>query len=272
MIKVCMSGATGRMGSMVARHLLKDSDIKVVSAIAADDPNEGKDLGLFLGEKEIDTKISDVEDIDSVLDSTKPDIFIDFTQTEAAVSNSKKVAKHGVNLVIGTTGFSADQKKEIEDEAKANNVTAVIAPNMAVGVNIFFKMAEILTKYLKDYDIEVIEMHHNRKKDAPSGTAKKAAKIISEALSRDLDKVAKYGREGDVGERPKDEIGIHAIRAGDIVGEHTILYSGAGERIEFAHKAQTRDCFAAGTLRAVKFAYENRNKGRIFDMFDVLGL
>lgn len=267
-----MCGATGRMGSVVVGHLLQDQNIKIVAAIAADDPNEGKDLGLFLGQENLGVTITDAANIDSTLDSTEPEILIDFTQTDAAVNNAKIAAERKINLIVGTTGFSAQQLAELKNIIEKNQISAVIAPNMSVGVNIFFKIVENLTGYLKDYDIEVLELHHNKKKDAPSGTAKKAAEIIAKSLNRDLEKVGVHGREGILGERTKEEIGIHAIRAGDIVGEHTVYFAGSGERLEFTHKAHSRDCFAAGTVKAVHFVAENKNQGKIFGMADVLGL
>jgi len=270
--RICLCGATGRMGSTVAKHLLLDEELEIVSAIAANDPNEGKDLGLFLGQRELGIKISDVKDLNSILDSSKPDLLVDFTQTEAAIKTAKIASEKKINLVIGTTGFNSQQLEELNKIIEDNKISAVIAPNMSVGVNIFFKVIKTLTEHLKDYDIEILELHHNKKRDAPSGTAKKAAEIIATSLGRDLNKSGVYGREGIIGERTKEEIGVHAIRAGDIVGEHTVYYAGFGERIEFTHKAHSRDCLAAGTVKAVKFLANNQNKSKVFGMADVLGL
>jgi 4-hydroxy-tetrahydrodipicolinate reductase len=181
----------------------------------------------------------------------------------------KTAASKKVKLVVGTTGFSDSQRKEMLDAIRASKVTAVIAPNMSVGVNIFFKMIGELAGLLKNYDVEVIEAHHRFKRDAPSGTAAKAAQILAESRNKDIKNIGVYGRQGEC-PRNEGEIGIHAIRAGDITGDHTILFAGTGERIEFTHRAHSRDAFAQGVPLAIRYVMSA--KPGAYDMQDVLGL
>jgi 4-hydroxy-tetrahydrodipicolinate reductase len=199
---------------------------------------------------------------------------VDFSTAKATEVNGPVCVKNKVRCVIGTTGLSKEFSNEFEKLVKETQSPSVISSNMATGVNVLFKIASILTKYLADWDIEIIEAHHNRKADAPSGTALTAAKVISQALGIDLDKVAKYGRAQGPNKRQvgaKNEIGIHAIRAGDIVGDHTILYAGPGERIELKHQAHSRNCFATGAIKAVKFIAKAK-ESKIYNTMEVLGL
>jgi len=192
-------------------------------------------------------------------------VLIDFTRPEGTLAH----VKHARAMVIGTTGFSAAQKKQIEEAAR--RIPIVMAANFAVGVNAVYKLAETAARILgDDYDVEIVEAHHRHKVDAPSGTALKLGEVLARALKRELPKVSRHGRHGDTGERPAKEIGFHAIRGGDIVGEHTVLFAGAGERVEITVRSQSRTTYAMGALRAAKWL---RGKAPgLYDMSDVLGL
>ncbi len=272
MIGVAVTGAYGRMGTKIIKTVLKQEDMKVVAAIEAPNtPFEGKDVGELIGVGNIGTEVSGAEKLKEVLETKKPDVIIDFTIATASVDTIKIAAECGVNLVVGTTGFSDDEMTEIIKAIEENNIKAVIAPNMAVGVNVFFKIIKDLAHILPDYDIEIIEAHHKHKADAPSGTAVKAYEIIREELGRDKDEICVYGREGMVGERTAGEIGIHAVRGGDIVGDHTVLFAGDGERLEIVHRAHSRQAFVNGVIKAVRYVI-HAEQGKISDMGDVLGL
>ena len=196
-------------------------------------------------------------------------VLIDFTRPEGTLAHLQHCRQLGVNMVIGTTGFSAAQKEQIA--AAAQDIAIVMAPNMSVGVNVTFKLLELAAKALASgYDIEIIEAHHRHKVDAPSGTALKMGEIVASALGRDLQSCAVYGREGVTGERDPSTIGFATIRGGDIVGDHTVLFAGTGERIEITHKSSSRATYAQGSLRAVRFLADKRQG--LFDMDDVLGL
>ncbi|MHA1751366.1 MAG: 4-hydroxy-tetrahydrodipicolinate reductase [Candidatus Helarchaeota archaeon] len=272
-IKVVVSGADGNMGSLVVKNIIKDPETELCGGITIkDSPNLDKDIGLVVGLEKCGITLVDNTDIDSYLKNIKPDVYVDFTIASAVKQNIKHVLNNKINFIIGTTGLDQELLDFINKQVKIQNLSGVISPNMAVGVNVFFKMAQILTNYLKGFDIEIIEAHHNRKRDAPSGTALKVANLIAEELDKDLNKIGKFGRKRGPEKRVPGEIGIHAIRAGDIVGEHMLLFAGPGERIELIHRAHSRQCFAEGTIKAIKFIYNNKNTGKIFDMFDVLGL
>ncbi len=210
----------------------------------------------------------DIEDnADAAL--AKADCLIDFTRPEGTLKHLDICRRRGVHMVIGTTGFSAEQKRQIE--AAAKDIPIVFAPNMAVGVNAVFKLLDVAARILNEgYDIEVIEAHHRHKVDAPSGTALRMGEVVAAALGRDLKDCAVYGREGHTGERPATQIGFSTIRGGDIVGDHTVLFAGAGERIEITHKSASRMSYALGSLRAARFLRGRQNG--LFDMQDVLGL
>ncbi|WP_408908483.1 4-hydroxy-tetrahydrodipicolinate reductase [Variovorax paradoxus] len=196
-------------------------------------------------------------------------VLIDFTRPEGTMAHLAVCRELGVQAVIGTTGFSDAQKAEIAEIAK--DIAIVMAPNMSVGVNVTFKLLEMAAKALSiGYDIEIVEAHHRHKIDAPSGTALKMGEVIADALGRDLKECAVYGREGVTGERDPSTIGFATVRGGDIVGDHTVLFAGTGERIEIAHKSSSRANYAQGSLRAVRFLADQR--AGLFDMFDVLGL
>jgi 4-hydroxy-tetrahydrodipicolinate reductase len=197
------------------------------------------------------------------------DCLIDFTRPEGSLQHVDACAKAGTNMVIGTTGFSAEGKQHIA--AAAKRIAIVFAPNMAVGVKATFKLAEVAAKILGDaYDVEIVEAHHRHKVDAPSGTELKLGEVVATALGRELKSCAVYGREGDTGERDAKSIGFHAIRGGDIVGEHTVIFAGSGERVEVTVRSQSRMTYATGALRAARFL-EGRKAG-LYDMQDVLGL
>lgn len=270
MIKVAVTGASGRMGSMIIKAVLEQEDMDIVAAIEA--PNTsfvGEDAGEVMGAGTIGVEITPATELSTVLDKTKPDVLVDFTIANAAVETIKTSAECGVNLVVGTTGFSDVQLSWINRVIEENNIKAVIAPNMAVGVNVFFKILKDLAPILEDYNIEIIEAHHRHKQDAPSGTAVKAYEIMAKELGRENCGV--YGREGQVGARTHDEIGMHAVRGGDIVGDHTVLFAGDGERLEIIHRANSRQAFVNGVIKAIRYI-PTAPGGKISDMGDVLGL
>jgi 4-hydroxy-tetrahydrodipicolinate reductase len=263
MINVAVLGACGRMGSLIIENITCSTNMQIVAAF--DVGNIGKDAGEFAHVGNLGIQISDVKDLETVLKKTQAEVLIDFTIAGATIVNAPVAAGCGVNLIIGTTGLTPEQRVVIDEAIRKNKVRAVISPNYSVGVNVFFKIIKEAAKYLADYDIEIIEAHHNQKKDAPSGTALRAADVISEALGG---KEYVYGREG-IAPRGK-EIGIHAVRGGDITGDHTVLFVGNSERIEIHHMAHSRQIFAKGAVRAAEWVC-GQNPG-IYSMDDVLGL
>lgn len=272
MIKVAVTGACGRMGSKIIKTILQQDDMEVVAAIEApQSPLEGKDVGEAIGVGPIGVKITAAENLAKALKESKAQVLVDFTIATAAIKTIKTTADCGVGLVVGTTGFSEEQLAEIKDSVSKNNVKAVVSPNMAIGVNVFFKILKDLAPILADYDVEIIEAHHKHKKDSPSGTAVRAFEIISEETDRNPAEVGVYGRHGLVGERTKDEIGVHAVRGGDIVGDHTVLFAGEGERLEITHRAHSRQSFVSGVIKALRFI-PTADEGKINDMADVLGI
>lgn len=274
-IRIGLLGADGSMGQMIARIGFQHTDIQFTHAYTiTDSPNIGKDLGLLIGQKATGIQLKDTEQIGSDLKTDKPDLIIDFTAAPATEKYAPIILQAGVPMVIGTTGLKAGFNEQIQKIIEEKKINVVKATNMATGVNIFFKIAAEIAKKVSDWDIEIIEAHHHRKKDAPSGTAMTTAEKIADAIDVALDDVAKYGRDKGMNPRKigKGEIGIHAIRAGDIVGEHTVIYAGNGERIELIHRAHSRECFASGSITAARFLFENKEKGKIFSMQDVLDL
>jgi 4-hydroxy-tetrahydrodipicolinate reductase len=263
MSNAAVLGACGRMGSLIVENITRSSDLQLVAAF--DIGNFGKDAGEFAHVGNLGIQISDVKDLESVLKKTQANVLIDFTAPSATIVNAPIAARCGVNLIIGTTGISPEQRTVIDEAIRENQVSAVISPNYSVGVNVFFKIVSEAAKYLADYDIEIIEAHHNQKKDAPSGTALRAADVLSEALGG---KEYIYGREG-LAPRGK-EIAIHAVRAGDITGDHTVLFAGNSERIEIRHMAHSRQIFVKGAIRAAEWVCSQ--KPGIYSMDDVLGL
>lgn len=272
MIRVAVTGANGRIGSKIIKTMIKEEDIELVAAIGTPNtPLEGNDVGELIGVRKMGVPINGAQKLAEVLNEKKPDVLVDFTIANAAVDTIKTSSDCGVNVIVGTTGFSDEQLHEIKESIQENNIKAVIAPNMAVGVNVFFKIIEDMAKILNEYDIEIIEAHHKNKADAPSGTAVKVYEIITNALGRNKDETGIYGRQGILGARTPEEIGIHAVRGGDIVGDHTVLFAGDGERLEIIHRAHNRQAFVNGVIKAVRYIVE-APKGKISDMGDVLGI
>ncbi len=271
-MRVGVTGPCGRMGGNIIKKVLEQDDMEIVCAIeASSNERIGGDVGEVLNLGKIGVNITSSEDLDKTLKETNPDVLVDFTVADASVNTVKMAAKNGVDMVVGTTGFSEAQKEEISKAIESGGISALISPNMALGVNVFFKIAGETAKILQDYDIEIIETHHRYKKDAPSGTAVKVGEIIADAIGGDLEKDGVFGRrKGVIGERRKGEIGFHAIRAGDIVGEHTVLFGGDGERLEITHRAHSRDAFVGGTIKAIRFINQNKARGRSYTTWDVL--
>jgi 4-hydroxy-tetrahydrodipicolinate reductase len=265
-VKAILIGAAGRMGLRVLTAIHGTPNILLVGAVERKDhPQLGRDIGEIAGLEK--WKIPLVGDLAEVIEVG--DVTIEFTNAESSVKNLRVAAEKGKAAVIGSTGLAPHQIKEVQDLTR--KIPCVLSPNMSVGVNVMFKAIRDLAKVLgDDYDVEVIEAHHRMKKDAPSGTAVKMGQILAQALNRDLEKVGVYERKGLIGERKRSEIGMQTIRAGDIVGEHTVIFGGIGERIEFTHRAHSRDNFARGALRAVEWVVKQRPG--LYDMQDVLGL
>jgi 4-hydroxy-tetrahydrodipicolinate reductase len=265
MHKVAVAGASGRMGHMLIEAIRASGDCQLSGA--TDQPSSpaiGNDAAAFLG---LASGVPVTADIRAALANTE--VLIDFTRPEGTMEHVRACREMKVNLVIGTTGFTDGQKAQIEDAAR--DIAIMMAPNMSVGVNVTLKLLELAAKSLGEgYDIEVIEAHHRHKVDAPSGTALKMGEVIAKAQGKQLKDCAVYAREGLTGERKAGTIGFSAIRGGDIVGDHTVLFAGTGERIEIVHRSASRQTYAEGSLRAVRFL-AGKNAG-LFDMFDVLAL
>ena len=264
-LRLAIAGASGRMGRMLIEAVLAAPDLQLVGALdVAGSPALGQDAGGFAGR---DTGVAITSDLRTGLGSAQ--VLIDFTRPEGTLTHLALCAELGVKAVIGTTGFSPQQKAEIG--ALAQRTALVMAPNMIVGVNVVLKLLDQAARALNTgYDIEVIEAHHRHKVDAPSGTALKMGEVIADALGRTLADCAVYGREGVTGERDPSTIGFATIRGGDIVGDHTVLFAGTGERIEISHKSSSRAGYAQGSLRAARFLAGH--SAGLFDMNDVLGL
>jgi 4-hydroxy-tetrahydrodipicolinate reductase len=266
MVKAVITGAGGRMGSRIISFISTTDGIEMVGAVEQKGhPLVGRDIGENF---EMGKSIVIVEDsLKKCID--KADVVIDFTYHETSVRHLETAVEKQRAIVIGSTGFTREEMKRIHDFAK--HTRCVLAPNMSVGVNVMFKVLRDVAKILDDeYDVEILEVHHQLKKDAPSGTAMRMAQIIAETLGRDLDEVGIYARKGMIGERTKKEIGIQTLRAGDVIGEHMVMFAGVGERLEFIHRAHNRDNFAKGAIRAAKWIVKQQNG--LYDMQDVLGL
>ena len=266
MIRIAVVGASGRMGLCLVRAaVLADGASLVVAVSRPDSDSIGKDVGELIGIGALGIKV--VDDLAAVVDQF--DVLIDFTRPDASMTFIELCRQAGKKIVIGTTGYSDAQKAAIAEAAK--DVAIVLAPNMSVGVNLVLKLLEMTAKVMGEYtDIEVIEAHHRHKVDAPSGTALRMGEVIADALGRDLKDCAIYGREGNTGERDRKTIGFSTIRAGDIVGEHTVMFADEGERVEITHKATSRMTFANGAVRAALWL-KDKPSG-LYDMQDVLGL
>ncbi len=264
-LNIVMNGALGRMGRQILLLAADNPDFTITGAVDIDTNMSGKDIGEIIGTGTLGVSVEN--DLATVLQ--KADVVIDFTWPDVILETADKCGSAGVPLVVGTTGLSQNQREEFA--LLTSSIPCVLAPNMSVGVNLLFKLVSEAAQILGDeYDIEITEAHHRFKKDAPSGTASCLAEIIADSLGRNLETEARYGRQGIVGERTRKEIGIHALRIGDVVGEHTVSFGNIGERVELVHKAQSRDAFASGALRAAHFIHTA--KPGLYDMQDVLGL
>jgi len=264
-IQIAIAGSSGRMGRMLIEAVASTDDCVLSGALdVPSSPALGQDASAFLGRP---SGVAITADLAKGLAGAR--VLIDFTRPEGTLAHLAACREHGVAAVIGTTGFSDAQKAEIAEHAR--HIGIMMAPNMSVGVNVVMKLLDMAARALNQgYDIEIIEAHHRHKVDAPSGTALKMGEVVAEALGRDLKDCAVYGREGVTGERDPSTIGFATVRGGDIIGDHTVLFAGTGERIEISHKSSSRATYAQGSLRAARFL-ASRGPG-LFDMNDVLGL
>ncbi|WP_374510670.1 4-hydroxy-tetrahydrodipicolinate reductase [Niveibacterium sp.] len=264
-VNVAIAGASGRMGRMLIEATLRDPACSLAAALdLPDSPFLGRDAGELVG---IGQSVAISSDVAAAFDVA--DCLIDFTRPEGTLRHLEAARIAGKAMIIGTTGFDAAGKEAIARAAET--IPVVFAPNMAVGVNAVFRVLDVAARILASgYDIEIIEAHHRHKIDAPSGTALRMGEVVANAVGRDLESCAVYGREGVTGERPAQQIGFATVRGGDIVGDHTVLFAGLGERVEITHKASSRMPYALGALRAAAFL-KGRSAG-LYDMQDVLGL
>jgi 4-hydroxy-tetrahydrodipicolinate reductase len=257
-LRVAVAGAGGKMGQTLIEAVLADPSLRLAAAL---DARGSPAVGRVSGGLKVGT------DIAKAVGAC--DVLIDFTRPEGTIAHLEACARAGKAIVIGTTGIAEPLRKAILQAGR--RIPIALSPNFAVGVNAVFKLAEVAAGILgDDYDVEIVEAHHRHKVDAPSGTALRLGEIIAAALKRDLKKVSKHGREGDTGARPARQIGFHAIRGGDIVGEHTVIFAGSGERVEITIRSQSRMTYALGALRAARFLHGKR--AGLYDMNDVLGL
>ncbi|MDR1401054.1 MAG: 4-hydroxy-tetrahydrodipicolinate reductase [Endomicrobium sp.] len=256
-MKIVICGAAGRMGQAIIKLAKLDEEVKILGVFESDGS-----MAIGTG----DPIIYSVRDLKNFLSET--DSVIDFTNPSSTLENLEFVKEFKVSLVIGTTGFNEKQKNKIVETSRS--VPIVFSPNMSAGVNILFKLVETVVEKIPDYDIEIVELHHNKKKDSPSGTAAKLAEIAATSLGKNVKDIGVYGRYSSNTLRKKDEIGLFSIRAGDIVGDHTVYFAGPGERIELTHRAHSRNTFASGALRAAKWVV-NQEPG-LYDMIDVLNI
>jgi 4-hydroxy-tetrahydrodipicolinate reductase len=266
MTKVIIAGAAGRMGRRIGYMVSEHPDLQVSAGFERpDNPDVGKDIGDLGGYGSNGIQVAG--DLASVID--QGDVIIDFTFHEATMEIARQAAQKNRAMVIGTTGLSHENLQELAE--LCSEFPCVQAPNMAVGVNVLFKLAAKVASVLgNDYDMEIVEAHHRMKKDAPSGTAMKLGEMMAQAVGRNLDEDGVFARHGIIGERTDREIGLQTIRAGDIVGEHTVYFAGGGERLELTHRAHSRDNFAKGAARAAAWVVNQPNG--LYNMFDVLGL
>lgn len=266
MTRIAVTGAAGRMGRTLIQTIAATENATLTAAFGhSGSALLGLDAGDMVGIGALGVKVSD--SLAAVKDQF--DVLIDFTRPEVTIDNVRFCRAHGKKMVIGTTGLDATQKQLLQDAAA--DTALVFASNMSVGVNLCFKLLDIAARVLgDDVDIEIIEAHHRHKIDAPSGTALSMGEVVANALGRDLERCAVYGRQGRTGERDRNTIGFATLRAGDIVGDHTVLFASEGERVEITHKASTRANFAQGAVRAAKWLHTK--KTGLFDMQDVLGL
>ena len=252
MIGVIINGACGRMGRLIIRGVSEQADMEIAGAIEfSGHPQIGSDAGVVAGIGEIGVAVTG--NLEDVLESA--DVVIEFSKPEATLQHLREVVNADKAMVIATTGFDSDELATVNE--LASQIRCVMAPNMSLGVNVMIQALELIAKALgDDYDIEVIEAHHNHKADSPSGTALRLAETVAAALERDLDEVGVYGRHGIVGARPKKQIGIHAVRGGDIAGDHTVLFATEGEQLSVVHRAHSPEAFAKGAIRAAKWVID----------------
>ncbi len=267
MARIMVSGAAGRMGRRIISVIHEHEQATLAGALEyAGNPLVGQDAGEVAGVGSLGVAIVGAADRLPFADS---DVLIEFTTPAATLVNLEMAARHRVPMVIGTTGMTVEEREQVR--GFASRMPVVLAPNMSVGVNVLFKIvAEVAGILGDDYDVEILEAHHRLKKDAPSGTAVRLGEIVAAALDRDYREVAVFERQGFTGERTREEIGMQTLRAGDIVGDHLVLFGGLGERLEIVHRAHSRDTFARGALRAALWV-TGREPG-LYDMQDVLGL
>ena len=265
MTRVAITGAAGRMGKALIEAVQQAEGVQLGAAIERPGSSViGVDAGELAGVGKLGVPV-----VDAVMAAADFDVLIDFTLPEVTMQNLAACLQRGAAMVIGTTGLTDEQKQQLA--AAAEKIGIVFAPNMSVGVNLCLKLLQMAAKVLGDeVDIEIVEAHHRHKVDAPSGTALRMGEVVAEALGRDLKECAVYGREGRTGERERKTIGFETIRAGDIVGEHTVMFAGIGERVEITHKASSRMTFAGGAVRAAEWLRQQKNG--LYDMQDVLGL
>ncbi len=263
-IRAIVVGAAGKMGGRIIHIIQEYPSIKLFQAIERPDhPSIGKDIGEIIGLGKLGIPL------EGELRKEGGDVIINFSNPQTSVENMEFARGAGLAIVIGTTGLNSEQMERVKELSKS--VRCVMAPNMSVGMNVMFRIVQEAARILgSEYDAEILEAHHHLKKDSPSGTAVRLGELIAKATGRDFGQVGVYGRKGMVGERTKEEIGMQVIRAGDIVGEHTVLFGGIGERLEITHRAHSRDNFARGAVRAALWVV-NQPDG-LYDMQDVLGL
>jgi 4-hydroxy-tetrahydrodipicolinate reductase len=265
MIRVVVTGAAGRMGTQIVRLVRAGEGLTLAGAVERPGPAVGQDAGALAGIGAVGVAI--VDDLAKALPGA--DVVVDFTSHEASARHAEACAEAGVALVVGSTGFTPEAKARVA--AAARRVPVVLSPNMSVGVNVLFELVRQAAAVLGDaYDVEIVEIHHNKKRDAPSGTAVRLGEVAAEALGRDPKDALAYARHGILGERPPWQIGVQTLRGGDVVGEHTVYFCGEGERLELTHRATSRDQFARGAVRAARWI-AGRPAG-LYDMADVLGL
>lgn len=266
-MNVLVVGAAGKMGRVLSRIILTEcEDMRVVGALEAKESEFlGHDVGLLAGVAPCNLMITE----DFAGAATNATVMVDFTEAEASVKNAELASRARIASVVGTTGFSKDHTAVLA--RCAERIPLVLAPNMSVGVNLMFKLVADVARTLgSDYDVEMFEIHHRFKKDAPSGTAVRLGEIITKERGLNLEKDGVFGRRGIIGERKRDEVGVMTLRAGDVVGEHTVVFGGIGERVEITHRAHTRETFVRGAIRAVRWI-QGKNPG-LYDMQDVLGI
>jgi 4-hydroxy-tetrahydrodipicolinate reductase len=265
MIKVVVTGAAGRMGTQIVRVVGATDGMALSGAVERPGAAVGQDAGALAGLGAIGVAVQD--DLAKALAGA--DVVVDFTSHEASARHAEACAERGVALVIGSTGFTPEAKARVA--AAARKIPIVLSPNMSVGVNVLFELVRQAAKVLGDgYDVEIVEIHHKKKRDAPSGTAVRLGEVAAEALGRDPQDALAYTRHGIMGERPPWQIGVQTLRGGDVVGEHTVYFCGEGERLELTHRATSREQFARGAVRAA--AWVAGKPAGLYDMGDVLGL